>query len=259
MEYIQLECSSGVLRITLNRPEKLNAFFANMREDIGHALREAGQDPSIRVVVITGAGRAFCAGGDVAYMHELRTTGHLADFSRILDAANSVVREIWHSPKLVIAAVNGVAAGGGANLALACDIRIGSTKSAFIQSFARIGLGPDWGGSVTLPRIVGVDRARELLLTARRVEAAEALRLGLLHHLVEPDQFTEFVNAMAADLARTSPAAVQAIKASVGRASLAELDSALEFERSAQIRCFLSDDAATAFEAFADRQAVAAH
>ncbi|HVZ77569.1 MAG TPA: enoyl-CoA hydratase/isomerase family protein [Gemmatimonadaceae bacterium] len=253
MDHILTERGAGILRITLNRPDKLNAFYGTMREDIASALREAEHDPSIRVVVITGAGRAFCAGGDVAYMHQMRTSGELADFSRILDAANAVVRLLWRHPKPTIAAVNGVAAGGGANLALACDIRVGTRASAFIQSFARIGLGPDWGGSFTLPHIVGTDRARELLLTARKVDSTEALQLGLLHQLVEPEQLMPAVNALASNLAHTSPWAVQAVKASVGRASLRELDSALEFERSAQIRCFLSDEARDAFKAFGAR------
>lgn len=253
VQHIQLDRVSGVLRITLNRPEKLNAFHGTMREDLDRALREARDDAEIHAVVITGAGRAFCAGGDVAYMHELRTKGDLDDFSRILEAANAVVRTLWRYPKPTIAEVNGVAAGGGANLALACDIRVGTSESAFIQSFARIGLGPDWGGSFTLPHIVGVDRARELLLTARRVDADEALRLGLLHRLVEPDRLRTEVDALASRLARTSPWSVRAVKESTGRVAIRELDAALDFERDAQIRCFLSDEAAAAFKEFASR------
>jgi len=239
--------------ITLNRPEKLNAFIGSMREDLHGLLVELRADPEVRVVVVTGAGRAFCAGGDVRYMSDLRAQNNLSDFSRILDAANTVVRELISYPKLTIAAVNGIAAGGGANLALACDLRIGSMAAAFQQSFIKIGLGPDWGGSYVLPRIVGIDRARELLLTGRRVEAGEAMRLGLLHEMVQDEGFEGQVLERAEGLASLSGDAVAAVKGAVAVSSAGSLDSALEYERSAQIRCFLTPAAKESFKAFAKR------
>lgn len=250
MSHIRTTRDGPVFWILLDRPEKLNAFVGSMREDLLAELTTARDDPDLRVVVITGAGRAFCAGGDVRYMHELRQRGDTADFARILDAANAVVRMLDGYPKPTIAAVNGIAAGGGANLALACDLRIGTARAAFQQSFIRIGLGPDWGGSFLLPRIVGPDRARELLLTARRVDAEEAAGLGLLHELVEPDALKTRVETLAAELSSRSPTAILAVKGALKAAPGVALDVALEYERSAQMRCFLSVEAGRAFEAF---------
>lgn len=253
LDHILSRREGPVLYITLNRPDKLNAFAGTMREDLLAMLRAGEEDPAVRAMVIAGAGRAFCAGGDVRYMHELRTRNDVADFSRILDAANAVVRALYNYRKPTLAAVGGAAAGGGANLALVCDIRLGARTCAFTQSFSAIGLGPDWGGSFVLPRIVGVDRARELLLTARTVGAQEALALGLIHELVEPNQLAARARAMAERLAGLSPHAVEAIKGALRRTLVGDLDAALESERSDQVRCFLSPEAARAFRSFAER------
>jgi len=254
MEHVQVRQEGRVLHITLNRPEKLNAFFGTMREDLLAQLAAAESDASIGVIVLTGAGRGFCGGGDVRYMSEIHRTSDLAEFSRILDAANGAARKLHEYSKPTIAAVNGPAAGGGANLALACDIRIGSTACNFTESFINIGLGPDWGGSYVLPRIVGVDRARELLMTGRTVGADEALFLGLVHQLVEPAELGATVAELAERLSAFSPLALEAIKDALRDAPRTPLNAALEHERSAQIRCFLSDAAGAAFDAFARRK-----
>ncbi|MCK6458268.1 MAG: enoyl-CoA hydratase/isomerase family protein [Planctomycetes bacterium] len=248
MSHIDCRREGAIGLVVLNRPDKLNAFAGTMREDILKALEDLERDKSVRVVIVTGAGRGFCGGGDVRYMKELRERNDVADFSRILDAANACVRKLQAYPKPTIAAVNGVAAGGGANLALCCDIRLGSTECSFTQSFVKIGLGPDWGGSFLLPQIVGRDRAKELLLTGRLVKADEALRLGLVHELHEPDALMDAVRALASRLAQASPHAVAAIK---GATRAQGLDHALEYERSAQWRCFLTDEAYEAFGRFA--------
>ncbi|MHC5031629.1 MAG: enoyl-CoA hydratase/isomerase family protein [Planctomycetota bacterium] len=254
MEHVQVRQEGRVLHITLNRPEKLNAFYGTMREDLLARLTEAEGDASVGAIVLTGSGRGFCGGGDVRYMSEIHRTSNLAEFSRILDAANAATKKLHEYGKPTIAAVNGPAAGGGANLAFACDIRIGSTACNFTESFINIGLGPDWGGSYVLPRIVGADRARELLLTGRTVDAEEALTLGLVHRLVEPKELDQTVAELAAKLAAFSPLAIEAVKAAVRDAPRASLGAALEHERSAQIRCFLSDAAGAAFDAFARRR-----
>lgn len=253
MEHILAERDASVLCITLNRPEKLNAFVGTMREDILDVLTDAEHDSEVRAVLFTGAGRAFCAGGDVRYMHELRKRNDVTDFGRILDAANAVARLVYEFPKPTIAAVNGIAAGGGANLALACDVRIGAASCAFVQSFIKIGLGPDWGGSFLLPRIVGTDRALELLLTGRTVDSAEALQLGLIHQMVETDDLSEHARAVGSQLGAWSPQAVVAIKNLIRRTPPTSLCDALEMERSSQIRCFLSDHAGAAFARFAGK------
>lgn len=245
---IDLKRENAIGYVTLNRPAKLNAFAGTMREDLLACLKLLCVDPQVRVIVLRGAGRAFCAGGDVRYMRELRDRNDVVDFARILDAANAVVRTLYGCQKPTLAAVHGVAAGGGANLALACDVRLGADGCSFAQSFVKIGLGPDWGGSFVLPRIVGVDRARELLLTGRTVGAEEALGLGLIHRLVPKESFDGTVRAVAEQLAAASSHAAAAIKGSLQIAG--GVEAALEYERSAQIRCFLTREAHDAFSAF---------
>jgi 2-(1,2-epoxy-1,2-dihydrophenyl)acetyl-CoA isomerase len=224
-----------------------------MREDLLKYLTAAEENSEIRAIVLTGEGKGFCGGGDVVHMSKIHKTKDVADFSRILDAVNNVARKLHAYKKPTIAMVNGPAAGGGANLALACDIRVGSTACNFTQSFIKIGLGPDWGGSYVLPRIVGPDRAKELLLTGRTVKAQEALQLGLLHQLVEPEELYAATTRIAEQLAESPPTAIAAAKLAIAGAPRTELEQALEFERSAQIRCFLSKEAGELFDKFAAR------
>src|SRR3982750_1268866 len=146
-ENILLSEANGILTITLNRPDKLNAFVGHMRRDLAEALEHGGSERSIRVVIITGAGRAFCAGGDVEFMAELMERRNSEEFARILGAGRRVILAIRQMTKPVIAAVNGIAAGAGCNLALACDLRIAATSATFTQSFVKIGFHPDWGGT----------------------------------------------------------------------------------------------------------------
>src|SRR5881394_94742 len=169
-----------ITTITLNRPDKLNAFFGTMREDLLAALRAAAHDRDCRVVVITGAGRAFSSGGDVEYMSGLQRDGNVESFRALLDAGRDVVTQIVQMPKPVIASINGVAAGAGCNLALACDYRIASDQAKLGETFVRIGLHPDWGGTWLLPRIVGRSKALEMMMTGRMVDANEALAIGMI-------------------------------------------------------------------------------
>ncbi len=253
MEQIRAEQDRSLLRITLARPDKFNAFTGTMREDLLKYLTAAEENADIRAIVLTGEGKGFCGGGDVVHMSKIHKTKDVADFARILDAVNNVARKLHSYRKPTIAMVNGPAAGGGANLALACDIRVGSTACNFTQSFIKIGLGPDWGGSYVLPRIVGPDRAKELLLTGRTVGAQEALELGLLHQLVEPGELQAATTKIAEQLAAAPPTAIAAAKLAIAGSPRTELDQALEFERSAQIRCFLSKEAGELFDKFAAR------
>src|SRR5215212_1700398 len=145
--FIETNVAGGIGTITLNRPEKLNAFTGTMREDLLEALRRCERDESVRVVVITGAGRGFCAGGDVEYMSGLQKRGEVESLRKLLDAGRAVVLQIASMPKPVIASINGYAAGAGCNLALACDIRIAAESARLSESFVKIGLHPDWGGT----------------------------------------------------------------------------------------------------------------
>src|SRR5882672_7897086 len=182
--FIERSDRDAVATITLNRPEKLNAFTGTMREDLAASLRACESDDAVRVVVITGAGRAFCAGGDVESMSGLQKNGDISSFRKLLDAGRDIILQIATMPKPVLAAINGIAAGAGCNLALACDYRIASEQAKLSESFVRIGLHPDWGGTWLLPRLIGRGRAMELMMTGRAVDANEALALGMVDRVV---------------------------------------------------------------------------
>jgi 2-(1,2-epoxy-1,2-dihydrophenyl)acetyl-CoA isomerase len=195
------ELQDGVLRITLNRPDVLNAFNLAMARQLQGALDEAGEDGGVRAVLITGAGRAFCAGQDLASVSlaDRDNLPDLGDFVR--DQYNPIVRRIRELEKPVIAAVNGVAAGAGANLAFACDIVVASSGASFIQSFARIGLIPDSGGTFFLPRLVGFARASALMMLGEKVSATQARDWGMIWQVCEPDALQESAQSLAAHLA----------------------------------------------------------
>lgn len=252
-EFITVDRSDGVLTVLLDRPEKLNSFAGSMRTDIRRLVEEADTDPSIRCIVFRGAGRAFCAGGDVGVMERIRDSGDRADFEAILDAANAAALALRRCEVPSIALIQGAAAGGGANLALGCDVRLGGPGASFTQSFIHLGLAPDWGGSRLLREVVGPDRARELLLSGRTVRSEEALSLGLLHRRFDDvDELEAEGRALARALADRSPLAVSAIRDLVG--SERSFEDQLELERDWQLRCFDSAEAQAAFSAFVARR-----
>src|SRR5947207_3920253 len=186
-ESINTTNDEGIVTITLNRPDKLNALVGHMRRDLAEALEQAGADRQVRVVIITGAGRGFCAGGDLERAAELMEQNDSEEFFRLLGAARRVVTAIRQMTKPVIASVNGIAAGAGCNLALACDLRIAASSATFTQSFVKIGFHPDWGGTYFLPRLVTANKACEMFFLGDPVDATEALRLGLVNWIV-PDE-----------------------------------------------------------------------
>src|SRR5919198_1358262 len=195
-----------VATLLLNRPEKLNALDEGLREGLSAALSTLAHDPNIRVGIITGAGRGFCAGGDIDRMRELKDSHQSATFRRNLEAGQELVRKIRRLPKLVVACVNGPAAGAGMNLALACDLRIASESATFTQAFLRIGLHPDFGGTFLLPRLIGIGRAIEMFALAEPVNAVDAYRLGLVNFLVPHDQLAAETRKLSERLA-AAPAA----------------------------------------------------
>ena len=249
--FIDVTTQDAIATITLNRPDKLNAFTGTMREDLLDALRAAGRDDAVRVVVVTGAGRAFCAGGDVEYMHGLQQSGDAASFRKLLDAGRDVVLQIVSMEKPVIAAINGVAAGAGCNLALACDYRIASEQAKLSESFVRIGLHPDWGGTWLLPRLVGRSRALEILMTGRMVGAAEAAAIGMVDR-VAADLATE-TQTLAKSIADGPPLAIAAIKRALNASERNDLRAQLALEAEHQLRCFESEDAKQRIAAFTRR------
>jgi 2-(1,2-epoxy-1,2-dihydrophenyl)acetyl-CoA isomerase len=242
-----------ITTLTLNRPDKLNAFFGTMREDLLAALRAAESDPECRVVVITGAGRAFCAGGDVEYMAGLQREQNVDAFRKLLDAGRDVVLQITIMEKPVIAAINGVAAGAGCNLALACDYRIASENAKLGETFVRIGMHPDWGGTWLLPRLVGRSRAFELLTSGRMIDAQEALVIGMVDRVVS-DLATE-VETFARALAAAPPIAIAGIKRALDISDGNDLRAQLELEAENQTRAFESRDAAEGMSAFFEKRA----
>src|SRR6267143_785534 len=180
-EHIDITEDSGITTITLNRPEKLNALAGHMRRDLAEALEAAGAERNVHVVVVTGAGRAFCSGGDVAAMADMIDRHDAEEFSRLLGSARRVITAIRQMSKPVIASVNGPAFGAGCNLALACDLRLASTTATFSQSFAKVGLHPDWGGTYFLPRLVTPNKACEMFFLGEPIDAVQAERLGILN------------------------------------------------------------------------------
>jgi len=221
-ERVLVEISGGIGTLTLNRPVKLNAFDADGCADLIDALRMLAGSDAVRVIVLTGAGRAFCAGADLSVLG--------SDGPALVAAGKEIALIIRSAPKPVLAAINGPAAGGGANLALACDYRIASDAASIGQVFHKLGLGLDWGGSYFLPRLVGISKALELTWSARMVPAAEAARLGLFDRVVPHADLTAETRKLAETWAGMAPLAVRKAKAMLYRSDSSSLTAMLDFE-----------------------------
>ena len=253
-EHILVNEDNGILTITLNRPDKLNAFIGHMRRDLAEALESAGSDRTVRVVVITGAGRAFCAGGDVSFMAELMERRDSEEFARILGAGRRVITSIRQMTKPVIAVVNGPASGAGCNLAFACDLRIASTNATFSQSFLKVGLHPDWGGTYFLPRLLTPNKVCELFFLGEAISAEEAGRLSIVNQVVAPEDLESATQQLAERLRGAPPIALAAAKQAVYASEAAELDEMLRYETEAQLRCFESEDGREGVRAFIEKR-----
>jgi 2-(1,2-epoxy-1,2-dihydrophenyl)acetyl-CoA isomerase len=251
---IDVHAAGGITTITLNRPDKLNAFAGAMREILLAALRDAAADATCRVVIITGAGRAFCAGGDVEFMAGLQREQNVEAFRKLLDAGREIVTTIVSMNKPVIASVNGVAAGAGCNLALACDMRIASDAAKLGETFVRIGIHPDWGGTWLLPRLVGPSRAMEILMTGRMVGADEALRIGMVDRVVPAAELAAETESLARTIADGPPLAIAAIKRALAASPANPLRDQIELESEHQLAAFRSRDAAEGMAAFFEKR-----
>ncbi|HEX2209918.1 MAG TPA: enoyl-CoA hydratase-related protein [Longimicrobium sp.] len=251
---VLLRIENGVAWITLNRPDRLNAFAGTMRDDLHDAIDRAASSPDVRVMVITGAGRGFCTGADVEVMSDLLGRGDDATFETLVQAGIRVVQRLRSVEQPVIAAVNGPAAGAGASLALACDFRVASERATIGITFNRIGLHPDWGATYTLPRLVGPGRAAELVMSGRMVEAREAERIGLFERVVAEDWFDDEVKKLAKELAAKPPMALRLAKRTLADSFESDLDSMLAAEREQQMRCFRSADAKEGITAFNEKR-----
>jgi 2-(1,2-epoxy-1,2-dihydrophenyl)acetyl-CoA isomerase len=253
-ETILLRVEDGVAWITLNRPDRLNAFAGDMRDRLHDALDRAAADPDVRVIVITGAGRGFCTGADVEVMSDLLQRGDDATFETLVQAGMRVVRRLRQIEQPVVAAVNGPAAGAGASLALACDFRLASERASIGITFNRIGLHPDWGATWTLPRLVGPGRAAELVMSGRMVDAREAERIGLFDRVFAEDWFDDEVRKTAKELAEKPPLALRLAKQTLAASLASDLDAMLSAEGERQMRCFRSADAKEGISAFNEKR-----
>jgi 2-(1,2-epoxy-1,2-dihydrophenyl)acetyl-CoA isomerase len=241
----------GITRLTLNRPDKLNAFSRAMNAELREALAAAANDPECRVVVLTGAGRAFSAGQDLADA----SLGSTGDAGRLLeDAYNPLIKMITSLEKPIIAAVNGVAAGAAANIALACDLVYAAHSASFLQAFARIGLVPDAGGTWVLPRLVGPMRARGLAMLAEPLPAQTAQDWGLIWKCVDDDKLEAEVAAVAAKLAVAPTYALALAKRALAASSTNTLAQQLDLERDLQRLAGASPDAREGISAFLEKR-----
>jgi 2-(1,2-epoxy-1,2-dihydrophenyl)acetyl-CoA isomerase len=249
-ENIKVVYESSIATVTLNRPEKLNAFGGRMRLDLAEVLERAGSEPGVRVVVITGAGRGFCTGADVAYMAELMERQDVEDFTRLLGTGRRVLTAIRQMRKPVIASVNGAAYGAGFNLALACDLRIAAESASFSQSFVKVGLHPDWGGTYFLPRVVPTNLACEMFFLGDSISAERAAQLGLVNRVV-PDSETRKLAERLRDAPHKS---IAAAKHAVYMSEETSLERMLQYEVEAQLHCFQSEEARERVKAFLEKR-----
>lgn len=248
--HLVFESEQGVARLTLNRPEVLNSFNRAMARELCDALTAVASDAAIRAVFLTGAGRAFCAGQDLAEAAPA-PDGSLPDLGDFVkNGYNPIIRAIRKLEKPVICAVNGVAAGAGANLALACDIVFASSEASFIQSFSKIGVIPDSGGTFILPRIVGLQRASVLTMLAEKLSAEQARDWGMVYRVVEPPALVDVAFTTAVHLATQPTRGLGLIKRAFNRSLGVDLDEQLDYEEELQREAGRTADYAEGVRAF---------
>jgi 2-(1,2-epoxy-1,2-dihydrophenyl)acetyl-CoA isomerase len=254
-EKIVVERDGAIGWLRINRPERLNAFAGTMRDDLLLALQELEQDAEIRCVIITGTGRAFSTGGDVAVMAEIITDDDRGRFEQLVRTGAEVVKQIDLMTKPVIAAVNGAAAGAGACLALACDLRIASETASIGFTFLRVGLHPDWGGSYFLPRLVGPAAAAEFVLTGGMISAERGEKMGIFNRVVPPAELEAAARGFAGEIAAAPTGVVADAKRVLRRSLSSSLSEVLELEIEAQLAAWESPDFREGIRAFLDKRA----
>lgn len=245
-----LEKNGAVATLTLNRPKSKNALDQALIDALGPALKEVAEDRSVRAIVLTGAGGAFCSGADL----KAGMMGGGADLDKVIDQLHAIVKLLATTPKPVIAAIDGAAVGYGADLALSCDLRILSTRGYLQEIFVRIGLMPDGGGTYWLQRLVGLGRALEYLMLGTRLDAELAERLGLANRVVAPEDLPKAAQELAAQLAKGPPLAIAHIKRSVREAASGNLDEALAREKRNQLELLASKDLFEGVAAWAQKR-----
>ncbi|MFM2207564.1 MAG: hypothetical protein RL213_1539 [Bacteroidota bacterium] len=249
--YITSIITDGVAVITLNRPEKFNSFIREMSLELQDALKSAGADESVRAVLLTGTGKAFCAGQDLGEAIDPSGPG----ITRIVEEHyNPIIRLMRNLEKPVVAAVNGVAAGAGANIALAADIVIAGKSASFIQAFSKIGLIPDSGGTFILPRLVGLQRAAALMFTADKVSADEAVAMGMIYKSFDDEELTEQAMRLAAQLAKMPTRGLWLTKRLLNESMTNNLETQLRLEGSLQTEAGGTEDHREGVKAFLEKR-----
>jgi enoyl-CoA hydratase/carnithine racemase len=251
---VTVERAGAITIIRLNRPDKLNALNLQLAHELVHALLGAQGDRAVHCVVLTGAGRAFCAGGDLELLRDARQRKATDEVEALVTAGKEIAIAIATMPKVVIASVNGAAAGGGMNLALAADIRIASDQARFAESFVQTGLFPDFGGTYFLPRIIGPTRAAELFYTGQMLSAEDALRLGIVSRVVPADQLEAETKKLAESIATGAGLAQRDVKHRMSSEQRKDLEAALDEEIRLQRHCFESHDCLEGLNAFIEKR-----
>jgi 2-(1,2-epoxy-1,2-dihydrophenyl)acetyl-CoA isomerase len=257
METLIVERADGIVTVTLNRPEKKNAINGPMWRELIDVFDEVADTPTDRVLVITGAGDGFCSGADLAPADnpDLATRdGGIGSTFRQMRVVGRAALRLHHLPQPSIAAVNGVAAGAGLNLALGCDLILASEHARFSEIFSKRGLNVDFGGSWVLPRLVGLHKAKELVFLADIIDAAEAERIGIVNHVVAAEDLAKVAREYATRLAALPPIQLALSKRLLNQSFSVSMAEALEFEDTAQAMNFASKDTAEAMVAFLQKR-----
>jgi 2-(1,2-epoxy-1,2-dihydrophenyl)acetyl-CoA isomerase len=251
---VQVDRREGFTLVTLNRPERLNSLNEEMHRRLADALDAAAADDACRALLLTGAGRGFCAGQDLS--DRVEPDGDLPDLGATIEAFyNPLVRRLRSLRKPVVCAVNGVAAGAGANIALACDIVLAARSARFIQAFAKIGLIPDSGGTFFLPRLIGEARARALAMLADPISAEQAQAWGLIWKAVDDETLLPMAEQLTAQLATQPTQGLALIKEALNASSVNSLDAQLDLERDLQRKAGRTPDYAEGVRAFMEKRA----
>jgi enoyl-CoA hydratase/carnithine racemase len=251
---IHLDVVDRIATVTIDRPAKRNALTTTMRTELLSALQAADHSDQVRVVVVTGAEGAFCAGGDIAVLRELKAQNDEAGFVRLLDDGKLIAGLLRSSAKPTIAMVNGVAFGAGFFIAIACDLRVCAETGTFGVPFVRLGLGPDWGGTYLLPRLLGTAKALEMLYTGEAIAATEAWRIGLVNQLWPAAELSARTWSLARRLAAHPPAVLARYKKAIHATLDASFETTAAIERQLQLENFRSADCAEGIAAFLEKR-----
>lgn len=249
--FILTEKNGGVLKVTLNRPDKFNSFNREMALELQRVLSDAATDETVRSVLLTGTGKAFCAGQDLS---EAIAPDGPGIQKIVREHYNPIIRAIRLLEKPVVCAVNGVAAGAGANIALACDVVLATKSAAFIQAFSKIGLIPDSGGTFFLPRLIGWQRASALMMLGDKVSAEEALQMGMIYKVAEDDQFSMIADQLAMQLAAMPTRGLALTKKLLNESAMNTLDTQLDAEELKQSEAGMTLDYKEGVNAFLEKR-----